>query len=161
MTLYDINEKMLSLVDPETGELMDYEAFTTLALEREEKLENTCKWIKELTAEAEAIKAEIKVLQDRQRAKEHRADSLRSYLALILNGETFECPAARVSYRSSTALKVDDLDAAAAWLEQNGQVDLVTHPAPKLDANEVKKLLKGGTEIPGVSLETRRNISVR
>lgn len=28
MTLYEINEAMLALVDTETGELMDYEAFT-------------------------------------------------------------------------------------------------------------------------------------
>lgn len=40
MTLYEINEAMLALVDPETGELMDYEAFSALNMAREEKLEN-------------------------------------------------------------------------------------------------------------------------
>lgn len=161
MTLYEINEAMLALVDTETGELMDYEAFTALNMARDEKLENICKWIKDLNAEAAAIKAEETALYERRKAKEHKADSLKSYLVRMLDGETFECPAARVSYRKSTALACESVTAAAHWLEDNGFPDLVTYPEAKLDANEVKKLLKAGEAIPGVSLEERNNMVIK
>lgn len=161
MTLYEINEKMLSLVDDETGELLDFEAFSELAMARDEKLENTCKWIKDLNAEADAIAAEIKALQERKKAKENKAERLKSYLAQALDGETFECPAARVSYRKSTALAWESVTAAAHWLEDNGFPDLVTYPEAKLDGNEVKKLLKAGELIPGVSLEERKSVVIK
>lgn len=43
------------LFDPETGELMDYEAFAPLHLEREEKVEGLALWVKDLTARAKAV----------------------------------------------------------------------------------------------------------
>lgn len=161
MTLYEINEKILALVDPETGELMDYEAFTALNMAREEKLENICKWVKDLTAEAAAIKSEETALYERRKAKEHKAESLKTYLARILDGESFECPSARVSYRKSEALSIDNTGELAEWLDWNGYSDLVTYGEPKIDKNSLKKLVKDGLEVPGVSVESRINLQVR
>ena len=58
MPLYEIDQSIKALVDPETGELLDYEAFARLQMEREAKLENIALWIKDLRAKAEEIKAE-------------------------------------------------------------------------------------------------------
>ena len=38
MTLYEIDSAIQALVDPESGELMDYDAFAALQMEREVKL---------------------------------------------------------------------------------------------------------------------------
>ena len=58
MTIYDIDSAIAALVDPETGELGDYEAFQRLQLAREAKIENLALLYKETRATAEAIKAE-------------------------------------------------------------------------------------------------------
>lgn len=39
MTIYDIDQNLMALVDPETGELLDVEAFARLQMAREKKLE--------------------------------------------------------------------------------------------------------------------------
>lgn len=70
MLLYEIDARIASLVDPETGELMDYEAFARLQMEREEKVEGLALWVKDLTARAKAVKEEADALTERRRALE-------------------------------------------------------------------------------------------
>jgi hypothetical protein len=90
MTLYEIDQKLMELVDPETGELLDYEAFAAFQMEREEKIENMGLWVKELSAESAAIKQEIDNLTKRKTAADKKAESLKRYLSLILNGQKFK-----------------------------------------------------------------------
>ena len=133
MKLYEIDQAIESLVDSETGELLDYEAFAALQMERDRKLENMILWYKDLTAEAKAIKAEEDALRERRKAKENRAERLRQYLQNLLCGEKFQTARCAVSYRKSMALNVADADQAAAWLEANGHPDMVAYSAPALD----------------------------
>lgn len=56
MTLYEIDQAIQGLVDPETGELMDYEAFAALQMDRDAKIENMALWYKDLMADAMAAK---------------------------------------------------------------------------------------------------------
>ena len=77
MTIFDIDEAILNLVDEETGEVVDIEALEALEMERDRKVSNIACWIKQLDAEAEAIKAEKKKLADRQTAKENKSKALR------------------------------------------------------------------------------------
>ena len=58
MTLYEIDQQLLDCIDLETGEIIDAEKLTELTMERDEKIEKVALWIKELKAEAEALKAE-------------------------------------------------------------------------------------------------------
>ena len=51
MTIWEIDQAMQTLVD-ENGELLDYEAFSALVMEREKKLENVACWVVNLEAEA-------------------------------------------------------------------------------------------------------------
>ena len=53
-TLYEIDESIKALIDEETGEIADFEAFEALNLERDAKLENIALYIKDLKADAEA-----------------------------------------------------------------------------------------------------------
>ena len=59
MTLYEIDQAILDCVDMETGEVIDSDRLDLLQMERETKLENVGLWIKDLRAEADAIKNEI------------------------------------------------------------------------------------------------------
>ena len=90
MTIYEINEGILNCIDPETGEIIDIDKLNELELERDAKIENVACWIKELKAEAEAIKAEKLALAERQRVAENKAESLKKWLAYALQGEKFK-----------------------------------------------------------------------
>ena len=99
MNLYEIDQAMQALVDPETGELMDYEAFSELQMDRDSKIENMALWIKNLTAEAKAIKEEMDNLQKRRKTAENRAEGLKRYLFEALDGEKFQTARCSISYR--------------------------------------------------------------
>ena len=151
MKLYEIDQAIESLVDNETGELLDYEAFAALQMERDRKLENMVLWYKDLTAEAKAIKAEEDALRERRKAKENRAERLRQYLQNLLCGEKFQTARCAVSYRKSMALNVADAD----------HPDMVAYSAPALDKRAITALVKGGEVVPGVEMEERQSMTVR
>ena len=73
--LYEIDNEILSCVDLETGEVIDTEKLDALQMEREKKVEAVACWVKDLKAEAEAIKAEKQILADRQKAAENKAEN--------------------------------------------------------------------------------------
>lgn len=161
MTLYEINAQIFDLIDPETGELKDYESFAQLQMDREQKIENVALFIKNLEAEAKAIKDEEASLKARREPLENKAKRLRKYLEDALCGEEFKTARCSISYRKSKALEVEDTGALAQWLEENGFHDLVVYAAPTVSKTEVTKLLKSGTEIPGAVLTERSNLQLK
>ena len=68
MTIYEIDQAIMECVDLETGEIIDTEQLDKLQMEREKKLENVACWIKDLKAEAEALKNEKQALAERQKS---------------------------------------------------------------------------------------------
>lgn len=163
MNLYEIDKQLVAAlenVDEETGELLDYESFSELQMERDKKIENTLCYIKNLEAEASMIAAEEKNLSDRRLAKETKAKRLRQYIADYLNGEAFETARCKVIYRNSAALNVMDVGAAAAYLRST-YPDMVIYHEPTISKRDVTALIKNGEIIPGCELVTKRNMSVR
>lgn len=161
MNLYEIDQAIQDLVDPESGELKDYEAFEKLQIARDKKLENMALFIKNLTAEAKAIKEEEKSLKERRVAAENKAERMKEYLRRALDGEKFKTARCSVIYRKSTALEVDNAVAAAEWLDNHGHVDLVVYSDPTVDKRAVGDLIRQGVEIPGATLVERTSMTVR
>lgn len=161
MKLYEINAALEALVDPETGELMDYDAFETLQMERDEKIEGMALWYKDMVAEAKAIKEEADTLTARRRALENRADRLKDYLDLQLGGEKFQTPRCSLTYRKTSSLHVEDPSTLILWLEQNGHADCVRYKEPEINKSAVSALLKGGVEVPYAELQTGRSLGVK
>lgn len=98
MTLYEIDDAILrcihlpdmaddELVDTETGEIFDTEYLEGLKMDREKKIRNILCWIKNLNAEAEALKAEEKKLAARRKINENKANNLKTWMQGYLNGE--------------------------------------------------------------------------
>ena len=58
MKLYEIDKAILECVDQETGEIIDTEKLSDLQMQKDTKVENIALWIKDLLAEADAIKNE-------------------------------------------------------------------------------------------------------
>ena len=153
MNLYEIDSAILDCVDVETGEIFDEEKFEALALEKDAKIENICLWIKNLTAEAEALKAEEAAFAKRRKSAETKKESLKKYIAGYLDGTPFKTTKVAVSFRKSESLEIDD------WtLVPNEYLKIVV---PEVDKTAVKKALKEGKCIEGVSLVEKQNIQIK
>ena len=161
MTLYEIDQKMQSLVDPETGELMDYEAFAALQMDREKKIENMALWVKDLSAEAKAIKEEEDNLRDRRRGMENKAERLKTYLSIALGGEKFQTARCAVSFRKTASVQIDGQDNLIRWLEQNGYDDCLKYKEPEVSKTELGKLMKSGTPVPFAYIKESQSVGVK
>lgn len=161
MKLYEIDQAILDTIDQETGEILDVERLNELAMARQDKLEGVALWIKNLDADAAAIGEEIKALTERKKAAEQKALKLREWLQEALGGEKLETARCAISYRKSTAVEISNEDSFMEWAAFNGRDDLLTFLAPKANKTEIKKAIAGGTEIPGVALVERQNMSIK
>ncbi len=159
MTLYEIDAAITALAD-ENGEITDYEALDALQMERDRKIENVACWIKDLAAEAKAIREEELTLAERRQSAEKKAERLRGWLGHVLAGQKFSTARCSVAWRTSMATVVDDEERALAWLRSHACGDCYIDKV-QLNKGAVANLLKNNIEVPGVRLERRQNVQVR
>ena len=160
MTLYEIDSRLEALVDPETGEIADFEAFEALDMERNRKLENMACWIKNMKADMDGIAAEVKALQARKKVIENRAKRITAYLQEALAGQKFETPRCAVTYRKSTAVEVSDVAGLVEYLMSHGHDDCLTYAAPEIKKKELKDLLDK-EPVPGCAVVQRQNMQIK
>ena len=149
MTIYEIDQAIMECVDLETGEIIDTEQLDKLQMERDTKLENVACWIKDLKAEAEALKNEKQALAERQKVAENKAESLKKWLAYALQGEKFKTPKCAISFRKSEAVEVTDEGLNNLMKEHD---ELLTYKAPEPNKTAIKQALKDGLNVEGVQL---------
>ena len=149
MTIYEIDQAIMECVDLETGEIIDTEKLDKLQMEKEKKLENVACWIKELKAEAEAIKAEKQILANRQKVAENKAESLKKYLAYALDGKKFSTAKCAVSFRNTERVEITQEGLEALMKEH---YELLTYKAPEPNKTAIKQALKDGLNVAGVQL---------
>ena len=146
MTLYEIDQKIMELIDTETGELLDVEAFDASRMERTQKIENVALWAKNLAAEAAAIKGEIESLTARKNAAERRVERLKAYLAYALNGERFSTPRCAISFRRTKSCVPSD--GFVEWAQAHNRDDLLTYKPPEPSKTAIKAALESGQDVP-------------
>ena len=127
MSIYDIDKSIVALMDMETGEITDEQAFDQLQMARDEKIENIGCYLKDTIAEAKAIKDEEDNLAARRKVVENRAERLKNLLAYALRGEKWNSPRLKVSYRRSVT--VDIAPDFVKWAEEHNP-DLLTYSDP-------------------------------
>lgn len=161
MNLYEINAALMQAyddaVDQETGEIIENEAYKAidgLQMALEEKTENVLLWIKNLQADAEALKKEKLAFADRQARAEAKIESLKKYVGEVLDGQKFQTARVSASWRKSEAVEyvgnVSDLPD-----------DYIKIADPVVDKTALKKALKNGEEIEGARLVTRQNLQIK
>lgn len=153
MKLYEIDEAIMECVDLETGEVIDTEQLDKLQMEREAKLENVACWIKELKAEAEALKAEKQRLADRQKVAENKMESLKKYLAYALDGQAFKTTRASVTFRKSQAVEIADI----YKLDEN----YLRYKEPEADKTAIKEALEAGQTVAGATLVENTSVIIK
>lgn len=184
MIIYPIAEQlerlMESIIDPETGELVEVwidpstgESYTlneetlqtiieTMQMDFEEKIVNIRNEYINLTAEAEALKAEKAKLAKRQKRAEDSAERMKRWLAYLLKGEKFQKDTCKISYRESKEVVFDDEDPDKfiEWAEKNAP-DLLKYTKPEPKKMDIKKAISMGEQIEFASLKTNKNIQVK
>lgn len=153
MNLYEIDSAIMNCVDMETGEIIDTEALEKLQMARDKKIENIGCWIKNLLADAKALKEEKDKFAKRQKTAECKAASLKEYLSGYLNGEKFESTEVSISFRKSDSVVV----AENAIVPE----EFLKYVEPTPDKVGLKAALKAGKEIPGITLVTSQNIQIK
>lgn len=161
MTIFEIDRELEALIDTETGELKDYEAYEALSLEREAKIENTACWIIELDAEAAAIREQEKVLAGRRKAAENKAERLREYLDKVLSGQSYSSARCAVSYRTSRFLSVDDEEALIEELQRRDMDALIGYVAPKPDKRAITQAIRDGESFESCRIEEKKIMTIK
>jgi len=155
MTLYEISAEYMALIDPETGEVADFERLSEMSEAMEQKKENVALYIKNLAAEADAIKAEKDSLAEREKVKRAQIDRLSDYLSRFLSGESYETAKVKCTFRKSTVCMVED---EVAFLKRYPKFKKIQ---TKLSLQDVKDALKSGATLKGASLVDKYNLQVR
>ena len=160
--LYEIDQEILDCVDMETGEIIDSWKLTSLCMEREAKLEGVSLWIKDLNAEAEAVKAEADKLTARRKALENKITSLKAWLLWALNGEKLKTPRCNVYQTHSQRVAVANEPELIKFLQTLEDPEkFLRFKEPELKKDEIKKALKDGTIIPGAELDTTESVVIK
>lgn len=164
-TLYEIDYNLYQLlenemvVDEETGEILFEESdIDNLLLSRDQKLENTACYIKNLMSDIDQIKAEEKSLKERRQTKEKKVERLKSYLAnsmLLFGDKKFETPRVALSFRKSKQVEIEP----NAHLPQE-YVKVKVEESP--DKTKLKDaILKQGIVIDGVKVVEKENLQLK
>ena len=142
------------MVNTESGEIIDIEALAALEIERDTKIENIGCWIKNLLADAEALKQQKNIFAEREKAAKNKAESLKNYLTVILDGKKFETSRVAMSFRKSESV------------EFSGELIDVPHQflkfkEPELDKTAIKKAIKDGENVPCCQLVSKMNLQIK
>lgn len=164
MTLYEISEEYKTFLDMvETGEIPEEAVGDTLeAIQGEfnEKADNVACMIKNLLAEADALKVEKSALDSREKSKRAKADRMKTYLSESMKKlGIWKLETARnaLSFRKSTSLYIqDEEDFKQRHMDLCKKEIVITIPK-----SEITKLLKSNEEISGAELRENQNLQIK
>lgn len=146
MKLYEIDQAMYECLDAETGEIIDAEQLEALQMERDRKVENVAKWIKNMKSDVAALKAEEESFKRRRQAAENRVKSLTDYLEYALAGQPFESADKSVSIKTvrnggkAPVVFNEDIE----FLDPNGLPERFRKVSIEVDVAAVREALEAG-----------------
>lgn len=154
MNLYELTGAMkdFELEVDENGEITNMDELEKVEMERKEKIENTCLFIKNLKADSVALAGEIKAFQYRKRVTDNKIQRLTDYLQDNLGGETFKSPRASVTYRPSVSVVCEDPERLP---ERFKRIKV------EADKNAIKDALKSGEDVTGAHLEEKVSVVLK
>jgi len=164
MNLYDLKTELIPIQEKlelwafdHDGDITDFPLLDTLEnleLNMEEKALGVGVWIKNLLAEAEALKAEKQRIEARQKACNNKADRLKKFLAdMIPTSTKYKSTQCVIGWRRSEVVEVH---APAEDLP-------IEFQTIKIEANkaDIKRSLKAGKELEFAELVTKQNIQIK
>jgi hypothetical protein len=165
MNIFEIQGKLEDLYKNLIGEdgQVDPEVlaeFEKMSMAKDEKIENTALYVKQLAYEVQALQEEKRNIDSRIRQKRNTAEFLKGLLDDALEGHKFETPKAKVSFRKTT--KVDVEPAFIQYAQGKGLVDLLEVKISQTPKKaEIKKALQNGEQLEHCHLITDRSVIVK
>ena len=157
MTLFEIKEQYLSLMEMDLDEVTFADCLEGLQGDLEDKADNIAYIVKTLKAEADAIKGEAKTLQERAKAKLNKADRLTQYLfesMKQLNKPKIE------TTRNCLSIKKNPV--SVVTLEDFCNDEYMKEVVEvKIDKAKLKEDLKAGIKVDGARLEQKERLEVK
>ena len=160
--LYEIDQEILDCVDMETGEILDPEKLTALQMERERKLEGVALWIKDLNAEAEAVKTEADKLTARKKSLDNKIAGLKQWLLYALDGEKLKTARCKVYQTHSQRVVIDDEKALIdMFMTSSFGEKFLRIKELEIDKNALKDSMKQGYEYEFAHLEETESVVIK
>ena len=172
MTLYEINEQFAAaielyengvdeVVDTETGEVKSLaDVLAELNMSREQKIENTVRYIKNLRADSESARAEASNLVERADRFDKKAEQLESYLLSQLGDyKKLETPLYTVKVRTSKSTCCPTDEEAIQRLPE-GFWNIKTTVKVTPDKKAIKAALEKGEKLEGCSILENKRLSI-
>lgn len=148
------------LIDLETGEVVSVaDALEKLEMARETKIENAAMMVKNLSAEAAAIKAEEEKLAKRRKAIENKADEVKQFLVRALTREDGTSEKFRTA-RAAVTVKMNPAKVIISDEKLLPEVFFREIIDRKPDRAQIKEVLSRGIEVPGAALERGRSVMI-
>jgi len=154
MKLYEIEQSILSCIDNETDEIINFDRLNQLKLEKYTKIDNVISWYKQLVAEAFAIGNEIKTLKERQSKKINKSESLKQWLSFVLDGNRFESSKNVINWRQSDELCIIDKEKIPN-IYKTEKIEV------SISKSDIKKAIKNGVDVAGAELIYKNNIQIK
>ena len=143
-----------TVVNEETGEIFDADYLDQLKMKKEAKVDNIACWIKELEAEAEALKKQEEGFAVRRKRAERRAASLKDYLTFWVGGENMKLKRSEVRWRKSTSVTIMNENAIPETFKKQKITEVI-------DKTGIKNALKKGEAVDGATLTEKQNIQIK
>lgn len=153
MKLYDINQEIIDCIDMETGEIIAPEKLEALQMDKHEKLRNIAFVALNAAADAKAYEEQEKKFSARKKAAKATVEWAKATLARELGGEKMKEPEFTISYRKSEVVEIANLNAVPD--------EFLAPQPPKVDKVGLKKAVKGGAVIDGVTIVEKQNIQIK
>jgi hypothetical protein len=162
MNLYELATELrtLEVAIEENPETNLVEALEALKLDEKAMTGGIVRWMENLDAFAEALKAEEKKLSDKRKAMENRGASLKQYLIDFMvktNQKKLDCGIRKASLLDPKASVKVDLAEVANWPDE--AIEAAVSYEPKVNLNGLKRF-PGFDKLPGVS-EVMGKTSIR
>ena len=152
MKLYEIEQELLDLIDDETGEILDPARFEELLQERDDKIEHTALWVKNIGADITALETEIKRLQDRKDSLTKRRDSLKEFIKNALNGRKLKTPLISIYETVRESVEILNSESIPDEFMKIEKTPMKT---------EIKNAINNGKNIAGARIISKASLVIR
>ena len=158
MNIYEMTTAATALYDLLTSGEIDEQTFTdTLgAMGAGEKLESYCKVIRQLEADAEALKTEKDRIYKKQQATENSIARMKTAMCDFMTAQNTKKSAAgifTVSLSESKAVNIAD--------ESKIPARFLVEQAPKIDKAAIRAELMAGGEVEGCELKINTGVRIK
>lgn len=160
-TLYEIDKKILNCIDQETGEVIDEEKLNALRMKRDKKIEKVALWVKNLTADVEAYKAEKDSFAEKEKVAKNKIESLKNWLKYATEEQKFQTAKVAISYRRSESVEIENEEGFIEYAHRIDRDDLLTFKEPTINKTAIKAALKAGQAIEGAQIVEKQNIQIK